>query len=151
MNTASRPPVHAAAAPSDAVVPKRASERAASAVTVTGLIFANACSQCGMVATGTNTELAKMSGKITTNPAVCAASAPRDGERHEGEDPAEGEAEGGGDGGAGDRSGHPAVEAEPDQVPDGDHQPDDEDVADQVGHGAPGQHRGAGHRHGPEP
>jgi hypothetical protein len=29
--------------------PKSASERAASAVTVTGLIFANACSQSGMV------------------------------------------------------------------------------------------------------
>ena len=52
MNTASRPPVHAAAAPSDAGVPKSASERAASAVTVTGLIFANACGQCGMVETG---------------------------------------------------------------------------------------------------
>src|SRR6266487_2456112 len=77
MNTASRPPIHAAAAPSDAGVPKSANERAASAVTVTGLIFANACSQCGMVETGTNTELAKTSGKITTNPAVCAASAPR--------------------------------------------------------------------------
>jgi hypothetical protein len=30
-----------------------------------------------MVETGTNTELAKTSGKTTTNPAVCAASAPR--------------------------------------------------------------------------
>src|SRR6266566_9431342 len=77
MNTASRPPVHAAAAPSDAGVPKRASERAASAVTVTGLIVAIACSQSGKVETGTNTELAKTSGKITTNPAVCAVSAPR--------------------------------------------------------------------------
>src|SRR5882724_5381157 len=77
MNTASRPPIHAAAAASDAVVPKSASERAASAVTVTGLIFANACSQSGKVETGTNTELAKTSGKITTNPAVWAASAPR--------------------------------------------------------------------------
>src|SRR5689334_24134358 len=77
MNTASRPPIHAAAAPSDAVVPKSASERAASAVTVTGLILANACSQFGKVETGTNTELANTSGKITTNPAVCAVSAPR--------------------------------------------------------------------------
>jgi hypothetical protein len=51
MNKASRPPIHAAAAPSDAGVPKRANERAASAVTVTvtGLIFANACSQPGKV------------------------------------------------------------------------------------------------------
>src|SRR2546430_4963970 len=77
MKTASRPPIHAAAAPSDAGVPNRASERAASAVTVTGLISANACSQSGKVETGTNTELAKTSGKITTNPAVCAVSAPR--------------------------------------------------------------------------
>ena len=58
-------------------MPKSASERAALAVTVTGLIFAIACSQCGKVETGTNTELAKTSGKITTNPAVCAVSAPR--------------------------------------------------------------------------
>src|SRR5579859_5370283 len=77
MKTASRPPIQAAAGPSDAGVPKSASERAASAVTVTGLILAKACSQCGMVETGTNTELAKTSGKITTNPAVWAASAPR--------------------------------------------------------------------------
>src|SRR6266576_61884 len=77
MNTASRPPIHAAAAPADAGVPKRANERAALAVTVTGLIFANACSQSGKVETGTNTELAKTSGKITTNPAVCAVPAPR--------------------------------------------------------------------------
>src|ERR1700749_2410318 len=77
MKTASRPPVHAAAAPSGAGVPYSANERAASAGTVTGLIFANACSQSGKVATGTNTELAKTSGKITTNPADCAVSAPR--------------------------------------------------------------------------
>src|SRR6201982_887900 len=79
MNTASRPPIQAAAAPSDAGVPYSANERAASAVTVTGLIFANVCSQSGKVATGTNTELAKTSGKITTNPADCAVSAPRTG------------------------------------------------------------------------
>src|SRR5213080_4105117 len=75
MNTASRPPLHAATAPRDAGVAKSASERAA--VTVTGLIVANACSQSGMVETGTITELAKTRGKITTNPADCAASAPR--------------------------------------------------------------------------
>src|SRR5260370_5025463 len=77
MNRGSGPPIHGAAAPSDAGVPQNANERAASAVTVTGVIFANACSQSGKVETGTNTELAKTSGKITTNPAVCAASAPR--------------------------------------------------------------------------
>ena len=52
-------------------------ERAASAVTVTGLTSAKAWSQSGMVETGTNTELAKTSGKTTTNPADWAASAPR--------------------------------------------------------------------------
>ena len=51
--------------------------RAAFAVSVTGLAFANACSQSGMLETGTNTELANTSGKITTKPADCAASAPR--------------------------------------------------------------------------
>src|SRR6266851_7130354 len=77
MNTASRPRVHAAAAPSDADVPVSAYERAAPAVTVTGLTSANARSQLGMAKMGTNTELAKTSGKTTTNPAGCAASAPR--------------------------------------------------------------------------
>src|ERR671935_2041792 len=77
MKTASRPPIHAAAAPSDAGAPVSAYERAASAVTVTGLTFANASSHPGMVEMGTNTELAKTSGKTTTNPADCAASAPR--------------------------------------------------------------------------
>src|SRR4029078_8160548 len=52
-------------------------ERAGWAVMVRWLIFANACSQAGKVETGTNTELANTSGKITTNPAVCAVSAPR--------------------------------------------------------------------------
>src|ERR671935_1870876 len=77
MKTASRPPIHAAAAPSDVGPPVSAYKRAASAVSVTGLTFANASSQLGMVETGTNTELAKTSGKTTTNPADCAASAPR--------------------------------------------------------------------------
>src|SRR5262250_187467 len=77
MNTASMTPIHAAAGPSEVGVPVSASERAASAVTVTGLTLANAASQPGIVETGTNTELAKTSGKITTKPADCAASAPR--------------------------------------------------------------------------
>ena len=95
MNTASRPPIHAAAAPSDAGVPKSASARAALAVTVTGLIFANACSQCGKVETGTNTELAKTSGEDHDEPGRLRRLGAADGEGHEGEDPAEGEAEGG--------------------------------------------------------
>lgn len=47
------------------------------AVSVTGLAFAKVCSQCGMPATGTNTELAKTSGTTTTEPADWAAAAPR--------------------------------------------------------------------------
>src|SRR6185295_10467663 len=74
---ASRPTIHAAAAPSEAGAPVSANDRAASAVTVTGLTSAKPCNQLGMVEMGTNTELAKTSGKITTKPADCAASAPR--------------------------------------------------------------------------
>jgi hypothetical protein len=40
-------------------------------VRVTGFAFATACSQLGMLETGTNTELAKTSGKMTTKPADC--------------------------------------------------------------------------------
>src|SRR5436190_1955280 len=76
MNTAKRPAIQAAAPPSDAGAPVSAYERAASAVSVTGLALANAWSQSGMVETGTNTELANTSGNTTTNPADCAASAP---------------------------------------------------------------------------
>src|SRR5919201_4576878 len=74
---ASTPPIQAAAAPSEAGAPVSAYERAASAASVTGLASAKPCSQSGMVETGTNTELAKTRGKITTNPTDCAASAPR--------------------------------------------------------------------------
>src|SRR6478736_6295586 len=56
--------------------PVSASVRAASAVTVTGEASAIGCSQSGMLETGTNTELAKTSGNSSTNPAVCAVSAP---------------------------------------------------------------------------
>jgi hypothetical protein len=44
----------------------RANERAAFAVSVTGLAFANGCSQLGMLETGTNTELANTSGNRIT-------------------------------------------------------------------------------------
>ena len=57
--------------------PSSAKPRAASAASVTGLTSATTCNHEGMLATGTNTELAKTSGKITTKPADCAASAPR--------------------------------------------------------------------------
>src|SRR3954453_12005273 len=78
MNTARSPAIQAIAPPRDDGVPgTRASERAAFAVRVTGLTFANACSQLGMLETGTNTELANTSGNRITNPADWAASAPR--------------------------------------------------------------------------
>src|SRR3954471_9190432 len=77
MKIASRPQVHAAAPGSDCGAPVSAYERAAFAVSVTGLTFANASSQEGKGDTGTNTELATTTGKVTTKPADCAASAPR--------------------------------------------------------------------------
>ena len=58
-----------APASEDGVPGTSASERAAFAVRVTGLTFAKAWSQSGMVETGTNTELAKTRGKTTTKPA----------------------------------------------------------------------------------
>src|SRR5438552_12108809 len=57
--------------------PVSARVRAASAVSVTGEALAIGCSQLGMLETGTKTELAKTSGNSSTNPAVCALSAPR--------------------------------------------------------------------------
>src|SRR3954451_10722607 len=78
MNTASRPAIQAMAPARDDGVPgTRARERAAFAVRVTGLTFANDSSQLGMLETGTNTELANTSGNKTTKPADCAASALR--------------------------------------------------------------------------
>src|SRR3954470_18936752 len=77
MNTTNRPQIHAAAPARDSGDPVRARERAASAVSVTGLTFAMASSQPGRVERGTKMELAKTSGKITTKPADWAASAPR--------------------------------------------------------------------------
>src|SRR3954465_9170088 len=78
MNTARRPPIQAIAAGREEGVPgARAGERAAVGVRVTGLAFANACSQLGMLEIGTNTELANTSGNRTTKPADWAASALR--------------------------------------------------------------------------
>src|SRR6478672_1015142 len=78
MNTARRPTIQATAPPSEDGVPgTRARERAAFAVRVTGLSFANDCSQLGMLETGTNTELANTSGNRITKPADWAASALR--------------------------------------------------------------------------
>src|SRR5213080_4034403 len=78
MKTASSPPIQAAVSPSALGMPGiSAYDRATLAVSVTGLARAKLCSQLGMLATGTNTELANTSGKITTKPAAWAASAPR--------------------------------------------------------------------------
>src|SRR5215218_3281073 len=78
MNAARIAAIQAAAPPSESGTPPvSANERAASAVSVIGLASAKGCSQSGMLETGTNTELAKTSGKSTTKPADCAASAPR--------------------------------------------------------------------------
>src|SRR3954453_14560184 len=78
MNSARRPAIQAIApAREDGVPGRRARERAAVAVRVTGLTFAHACSQLGMLEIGTNTELANTSGNRTTKPADCAASALR--------------------------------------------------------------------------
>ena len=78
MNTARRPTIHAIVPPREDGIPgTRARERAVFAVRVTGLTFANACSQLGRVEIGTNTELANTSGNRTTKPADWAASAPR--------------------------------------------------------------------------
>src|SRR3954467_11055751 len=75
MNTARRPPIQAIAPGREEGVPgTRARERAAFAVRVTGLTFANACSHLGMLETGTNTELANTSANRSTKPADWAAS-----------------------------------------------------------------------------
>src|SRR4029077_16802149 len=57
--------------------PVSASVRAASAVSVTGDALAIGASQFGSVETGAKNEMAKTSGNRSTNPAVCAVSAPR--------------------------------------------------------------------------
>src|SRR3954451_13854531 len=78
MKIASSPTIQAAAPASDSgTPPSSAYVRAAFAVSVTGLASANVRSQSGMLETGTKTELANTSGKITTKPADWAASAPR--------------------------------------------------------------------------
>src|SRR3954463_9020000 len=71
------PPIQASAPASECGVPVSASERAALAVSVTGLTLAIVWSQSGNVATGTKTELANTSGNVTTKPADSAASGPR--------------------------------------------------------------------------
>src|SRR6266699_5949785 len=77
MNRTSSPRIQATVPPSElGTPPTSAYDRAVSAVSVTGLTFATAFSQSGMLDTGTKTELANTRGKMTTKPADCAASAP---------------------------------------------------------------------------
>ena len=137
--------------PGRAVGPPRHRARRAPVMTVMGLALAKACSQPGMVATGTRAELVK--NKMTTGnrPASPADSGSRTSEAEQQVEPGERkprrdrEADGGQGGGG------PGVEPEPDRGADGDHQPDDEQVAQGVGGDPPGQHRAAGDGQGPEP
>src|SRR5712692_5866894 len=77
MNRASSPRIQATVPPSElGTPPTSAYDRAVSVVRVTRLTLAKACSQPGMLDTGTKTELANTTGKMTTKPADCAASAP---------------------------------------------------------------------------
>ena len=50
--------------------PPSISPRAASITDVTGLTLTNACSHPGIVSTGTNAELANVSGRMIMNPSV---------------------------------------------------------------------------------
>jgi predicted kinase len=67
------PPGHPALSPAPS---PRTRPRIASTIRVTGWLSAKTRSQSGIVSVGTNAEEAKTSGKIHTNPAACAASAP---------------------------------------------------------------------------
>src|SRR4051795_12818928 len=78
MKTSSSTATQISVSPSEGGRPSTSAyERAVLAVRVTGEASANVFSQSGMLDTGTNTEDANTSGKITTNPADWAASAPR--------------------------------------------------------------------------
>ena len=148
MNTARRPAIQAIAPPREDGVPgTRARERAAFAARVTGLTFAIACSQFGRVETGTNTELANTSGNRTHEAGCLSCLGAADGQCNEGKDPAQREPEGADERYAAEGLCEAGLEAEADDVADDDHQHDDQDVADEVGRGAPDEHRRACHRH----
>src|SRR3954463_11230603 len=78
MKTSSSTATQSSVSPSDGGRPSTSAyERAVFAVKVTGEASAKVFSQSGMLDTGTNTDEANTSGKITTKPSDCAASAPR--------------------------------------------------------------------------
>src|SRR5690349_17035660 len=100
-----------------------------------------------MLETGTNTELAKTSGNSSTNPAVCAVSAPRTTSETNAKIQLSANPK------AATRATHaiagrtPAWKVEADQVPHDDHQADDQDVPRQVCGRSPDEDRRARHRH----
>ena len=120
--------------------------RAASAVSVTGEALAIGCSQLGRVEIGTKTELAKTSGNRSTNPAVCAVSAPRTTKETNAKIQLSANPK------AATSATHPSredarLEAEADEVADDDHQADDQDVSHEVRGRSPEQDGRARHRH----
>ena len=92
-------------------------------------------------------ELAKTSGKITTKPAVWAASAPRTVSATKAKIQLSASPKAATRAIEGKCAAHAPVEAEADDVADHDHQGDDQDVADQVRQRAAYQDSGARHRH----
>ncbi len=100
-----------------------------------------------MVATGTKTELANTSGKITTKPAACAASAPRTVSATNAKIQLNAKPKAATTAIDAERLQRSAVEAEADRVADPDHQRDDHDVAHEVRQRPAEQHRGPRHRH----
>ena len=100
-----------------------------------------------MLSTGTNTELAKTSGKIATKPADCAASAPRTVSATKAKIQLSAKPKPRHDRDRSERLQQAATEPEADHIADDDHEPDDEHVAHEVGQRATGEHGRARHRH----
>ena len=112
-------------------------------MTVTGLALAKACSQPGMVATGTRAELVKnkmMTGNRPASPADSGSRTARPSSRlsQENASPAATARATAARAAAG-----PAWNRNPIAAADGDHQPGHEQVAQRVGGDPPGQDRGA--------
>ena len=131
--------------------PPSTSDRTASIAIETGWFLANAWSQPGIEPTGTNADDAKTSGARMGNDAACAVSAlltdrPTIAKIHDRENPKQQH-----HGHTGDQAERAGLHPKADEVPDGQHQHDDEHVADEVGERASGEHRRTGHRQRPEP
>ena len=85
-----------------------------------------------MLETGTNTELANTSGKITTNPAACAASAPRTVSATNAKIQLSANPNAPTTATEASACSSPAWKLKADQIADADHQPDDQDVAHEI-------------------